>query len=223
LHTARNLYKPDDIELTPTEYIELTNRFLNGYQKAAQKEGGAGKIADLRREIEEYQFKLDLLGLSDSKVSTYKRTNADLFQILANALFWFPIAMIGTLLNSPIAILSKFGGTLLARGEIVEEATYKLLVAIFVGILTYTVLPILVAWQTGSLIYGLDSFIIFATTGIAAVKVQPFTTIWRFTSSAFKIVPKEFREERACLKKKVLEAVDEFVDPDIPRMFYANQ
>jgi hypothetical protein len=47
IETARNLYIPDDAEVSSADHIELMRRFITGYKQASQKDNA--KVESLRR------------------------------------------------------------------------------------------------------------------------------------------------------------------------------
>jgi len=179
------------------------------------------KVEHLRIDLENYQLKLDMLGFSDHDMKKHKSpTGTRGGKIIVNMLFLWPLSVLGVLLNSPVAILATVGGKLLARGEIVEAATYRIMVSILSLSLLYTTVP-LVLWRYFGLTTALTSCVILPLTGLAAIKVRPLGSSVKFITEMMKIVPKDLRDERAKLKQRVIDAVDEFYDG--PRMFYAKK
>lgn len=124
-------------------------------------------------------------------------------------------------MNGPIALLCKIGGSLASRGEIVEEATYRLMVALIVTPTFYTVVPYLIGRRFGFYI-GLFTLVALMLSGLAAASVRPISSSLHFIRSATKIAPKDLRQEREKLREKVINAVNTFADPTMKRMFYAN-
>ncbi len=70
-------------------------------------------------EIENYRLKLDALGLTDNDVRPHSKTklNTNKGNIILFLLLW-PLAIVGTLMNGPIAVLSRFTAKMAARGEV---------------------------------------------------------------------------------------------------------
>jgi len=221
IETARSIYTPDDVVLSPVDHIKLMQRFITGYMTASQKD--ATGVESLRREIENYRLKLEALGLSDNDVKPHSKTklNTDKGSIILNLLLW-PLAIVGTVINGPIAVLSQFTAKILARGEIVEEATYTLMSALIFCLLFYTLIPGIFAYYFGMNV-GLLALIAGLVTGYAAVTVRPFTNSILFLQSKTRIAPKDLKDEREALRLKLLAAVDKLADPNLPRMFYGGK
>jgi hypothetical protein len=88
--------------------------------------------------------------LTDSDVrGKTKAINTDKASPLLYLGLW-PLAVLGMIMNSPIALLCKIGGSLAARGEIVEEATYRLLVALIITPTFYTIVPFFIGRRFGA-------------------------------------------------------------------------
>ena len=62
VQAARRLYKPATATLTPSEYIELNRRFVERYLQEIHDP----ELQALSSEVEEYQARLDMLGLKDT-------------------------------------------------------------------------------------------------------------------------------------------------------------
>jgi hypothetical protein len=60
-------------------------------------------------------------------------------------------------------------------------------------------------------------------TGYAAVTVRPFQSSVNFIRSATRVAPKDLKEERQQLRQRLLQAVEEFADPKLPRLFYGGK
>jgi hypothetical protein len=73
-------------------------------------------------------YSLELLGLSAEEIKEQQNEGRRLLKnplVLPLYLVAYSFAFVGALINGPLALLSSFLGRLLARGEIVEQATYK--------------------------------------------------------------------------------------------------
>lgn len=113
LHTAREVYVPENVELTPAQYLEITNHMVADYKIMAQKNPAA--VEPVRKMLEEYQLKLDILRLTDREVAgKFERVNLSPAMLVLTFVLW-PLALIGTALNLPIAIGAAIGGARLAR------------------------------------------------------------------------------------------------------------
>jgi len=212
--TARDLYVPVDTQLTNAKYVELTQKFTQGYNIAMTKDGE--KVNALRRDIENYQLRLNMLGLKDKDVVKNKRWNRLHETMLLNLLILWPFALLGSAIHLPIAIISRFGGKIFAKGEIEEEATFKIFFALVPFFTLYTLIPLVVG-----IYYGLYNAIValffLLLSGYAAVHVRPWGNSVDFLRSLLTMVPKDLREERENLRQRLLLAINEFYEG--PKMF----
>ena len=64
IQSARRLYKPTSAQLTPRQYVKLNRRFANQYIK----ERNNPELQALTADLENYQARLDLLGLKDHQL-----------------------------------------------------------------------------------------------------------------------------------------------------------
>ncbi len=78
---------------------------------------------------------------------------------------------------------------MLARGEIVEEATYKLMVAMLALFLYYVGLLVFFGFSFGW-IAGISTVVLAMCCGIIAAKVRPLESVMNYFFSISKIVPK---------------------------------
>jgi len=162
-------------------------------------------------------MRLDMLGLTDKDVVKNKKWGTRLGEtMLFNMMILWPFALIGSTLNLPIAIFSKIMGKILARGEIVEEATYKMMSALLAFIILYTTVPIVVGYLLGRY-WALFAVVFLALSGYAAVNVRPLGSSIAFAKSLLKLVPKDLKDEREKLRQQLQQAMEVFYDG--PRMF----
>lgn len=119
IQLAKNLYKPESVELTVAQEVELTRRFIVFYNHVlAQKNSNnntttqnpdqAGqlefspeqvqKVFSLQNDIQNYQIKLDLLELTDNDVIR-KKKGSGLMKRSYNMMVVWPLALIGSILN----------------------------------------------------------------------------------------------------------------------------
>ena len=82
IQTARRLYKPATAELSPGQYVELSRRFIDGYLLADNDP----ELMKLRDAIENYQSRLDLLGLKDYQLRQPLNTGRALRKLLSRSL-----------------------------------------------------------------------------------------------------------------------------------------
>ncbi|MEM7433491.1 MAG: lysophospholipid acyltransferase family protein, partial [Pseudomonadota bacterium] len=61
VQTARRLYKPRNARLSPSDYVELNRRFVDGYLSAKDEP----EMLAFEKDIDDYQSRLDLLGIKD--------------------------------------------------------------------------------------------------------------------------------------------------------------
>jgi len=230
--TAKNIIKPEyeqDIKYD----IELTRRFLIGYQKvlsvlkknpdskdSSELEKSRSELENLRSELEDYQYTLDALGLSDHQVqidkfvfATRKRPFLDLF---FNDFILWPLAIAGLIFNLPIPVATKILGSRIARGEIVEEATYKLVAAMASIIITYGIFGGILTYYYGFLT-GLVVVVLLMISGVVAVRLRPFATSVNTIKSWYTVVPDDLRKKREVLREKIKLMISKYSEFDVAK------
>ena len=150
IQTVRRLYKPATANLTPSEYIELNRRFVEGYLQDIHKP----KMQSLSLEVEEYQARLDMLGLKDHQLrQPVTLANASRKVLLRGLtmIALLPLAVPGALLHLPVGWVAATIGERLSY-EQDDVATLKVLATILLLPLLYLAIAILVGINIGTLV-----------------------------------------------------------------------
>lgn len=222
LHTARRLYKPDDVRLDLEGYTELTRRFSEGYERNQDDP----QIQAIMKQLEDYQNHLDYLGLRDHDLRKDYRWS-DIFSRLmrrfAYLLILLPLALPGFLLHLPIILTAVVAGDgLTARKDVI--ATTKLVASILTVPLLYLVLCtglwFFFGWRV-----ALFTLPFLPLTGFATIRVleQQFAIGKSLTAISrllhFQDEIQQLRDRRQTLAQTIDHAVEQFHDRSIPRMF----
>ncbi len=222
LHTARRLYKPTGVFLDLPVYAELTRRLAEGYMRA----GAEPEIQALREQLEEYQGRLDALGLEDhhlrSDMSTLRLVGRLMWR-LVTLLFLLPLAIPGIILHAPVMMTAVVAGDYLtARKDVV--ATTKLISSILLVPLLYVLLLLLLIqvtpWTTVVTMAVLLPLSGFATVRLLerqAALYRSLRGLWRWVYLRREL--KELREWRVRLSAALDQAVERFHDRSVPRLF----
>jgi 1-acyl-sn-glycerol-3-phosphate acyltransferase len=225
IQTVRRLYKPATANLTPSEYIELNRRFVEGYLQDIHKP----KMQSLSLEVEEYQARLDMLGLKDHQLrQPVTLANASRKVLLRGLtmIALLPLAIPGALLHLPVGWVAATIGERLSY-EQDDVATLKVLATILLLPLLYLAIAILVGINFGPW-WALLAIVALSFSFVASVRLLEaeaglmlsMLSILRLTRLGNDV--DDLRATRADLVNKIRERVDQTVDPDTRRMFTQN-
>ena len=222
IQTVRRLYKPATANLTPSEYIELNRRFVEGYLRDIHKP----KMQSLSLEVEEYQARLDMLGLKDHQlrqpVTLANASRKVLFRGLT-MIALLPLAIPGALLHLPVGWVAATIGERLSY-EQDDVATLKVLATILLLPLLYLAIAILVGINFGPW-WALLAIVALSFSFVASVRLLEaeaglmlsMLSVLRLTRLGNDV--DDLRATRADLVNKIRERVDQTIDPDTRRMF----
>ena len=222
IQTVRRLYKPATSNLTPSEYIELNRRFVEGYLRDIDKPN----MQSLSLEVEDYQARLDMLDLKDYQlrqpVTLAKASRKVLLRGLT-MLALLPLAIPGALLHLPVGWVAATIGERLSY-EQDDIATLKVLATILLLPLLYLVIAILVGinigpWWAPLAVVAL-SFSFIASVHLLEAEaglLLSMLSVLRLTRLGSEV--DDLRATRADLVSKIRERVDQTIDPDTQRMF----
>ena len=222
IQTARRLYKPASATLAPRDYIELNRRFVERYLEEIHEP----ELQALSMEIEEYQARLDMLGLKDHQLRqpvTIGRAFRKVLTRLLTMLAILPLAIPGALLHLPIGWIAATVGERFSY-EMDDIATLKVLATILLLPLAYLAIATFVginygAWWALLAIAGL-LFSFFATVRLLEAEVGlllSMLSVLRLMRLGADL--DDLRLIRADLVAKIRERVEQGSDADTPRMF----
>ena len=220
--TARRLYKPATAQLTPGQYVELNRRFVNQYVKDKDEPDVKALSADL----ENYQARLDMLGLKDYQLRKPVTPSLAIKKILLRGLrmlVLFPLALPGAILHLPIGWVAAVVGERFSY-EQDDIATLKAFSTILLLPLLYLVIAIFVGMIAG------------AGWGVAVLVVLPFSffvsvrlieaelglmlsvvSVLRLTRLGREV--EDLRAMRADLVRRIRDRVERHADPGMDRIF----
>jgi 1-acyl-sn-glycerol-3-phosphate acyltransferase len=222
VQAARRLYKPASATLAPSEYVELNRRFVEAYLNMAEEP----ELVEFRKAVDDYQSRLDVLGLKDYQLRTKISVGKAFRRLLVRSvslMLLLPVAIPGVLLHLPVGWLAAYVGDRFSYEED-DIATLK----VFASMALLPMLYLLVAFLIGSyfgtvwailLVVGLT---ISFSASIWVIEAQAtllasMVSILRRTRLRAEI--EDLHATRAELVEKVRLMVDRGYDLDEPRMF----
>lgn len=220
--TARRLYKPSSVILSPGDYVKLTRRFVERYDEFASDP----EMQVLQRAVEDYQARLDMLGLKDYQLRK-PITLGDAFRkIVIRALTMLallPLAIPGALLHLPVGWIAAAVGERFSY-EMDDIATLKVFATILLLPILYLIIAILIGvnfgfWWSLAAMVGL-TFSFFASVRLIEAEAGLFVSILSVLRLArLGSEVDDLRATRTALVTEVRALVDRMVDPGTVRMF----
>ena len=222
IQAARRLYKPATANLAPSVYVELNRRFLSGYLNAAAEPD----TIEFRKQVENYQARLDALGLKDYQLRKTMSVGKAFRRLLARSVtmsLLFPLAIPGVLLHLPVGWLAAYVGNRFSYEED-DIATLK----VFASMTLLPLLYIVLAWLIGS--YFGTLWAIVAVFGLA---VSFTASVWVIEAQATLLVSvvsilrrtrlraeiENLHAMRQTLVESVRQLADQYDDSETPRIF----
>ncbi|KAJ1728806.1 Glycerol-3-phosphate/dihydroxyacetone phosphate acyltransferase [Coemansia sp. Benny D160-2] len=175
IQAGRRLYQPNLHSLTMAQQVELTRRFIKGYDIYRDMP----EVRDLRERIEDYNTELRYCGIRDHQVSSMQMGRAEAGALFAWRLVWLLImglvALPGTALNTPVFVVTGVVSKRKARAALAAStvkvrardviATWKILIALVLVPSLYSVYSVLAVvfvrraplWATAA-VSGLDQW-----------------------------------------------------------------
>ncbi len=222
VQAARRLYKPATANLTPSEYVELNRRFVEAYMNTA----GDPETIEFRNAVDDYQSRIDVLGLKDYQLRREISVGKAFRRLLARSVFLMlllPVAIPGVLLHLPVGWLAAYVGDRFSYEED-DIATLK----VFASMALLPVLYLVAAFLIGSY-FGT----FWAVIAVVGLTISFSASIWVIEAQATLLASMvsilrrtRLRDEIASLHlvrrelvEKVRQMVDRSYDLDEPRMF----
>ncbi len=220
--TARRLYKPSSAVLSPGEYVELNRRFVEQYLEISEEPD----IKAFQNAVENYQARLDMLGLKDHQLRKPVTLASAFRKVLFRALIivvLLPAAIPGALLHLPVGWIAAIVGERFSY-EMDDVATLKVFATILLLPVLYLGIAIFVglnfgAWWAIATVLGL-SLSFFASVRLIEAEVGLLLSMLSVLRLAR--LGSEVEDLRAVRKELVLqirELVDRFIEPGAKRMF----
>jgi len=222
IQTARRLYKPSSAVLSPGQYVELNRRFLDRYLATAAN----SQSQRLRAELEDYQARLDMLGLKDHQLRQPVTPTLAFRRVALRSLMLLlilPLALPGALLHLPVGWLAAAVGERFSY-EMDDVATLKVLASLLLLPVLYILLAVLVGMQFGT-VWSLITLIALPCSfliSVRLVEVEAGLLISMLTLlrlARLRTDVDDLRRTRAELVTRIRAAVERDADPAMPRMF----
>lgn len=222
VQAARRLYKPATARLAPSEYVELNRRFVEAYLNTAEEP----ETIAFRNAVDNYQSRLDVLGLKDYQLRKKVLVSRAFRRLLARSILLMlllPVAIPGVLLHLPVGWLAAYVGERFSYEED-DVATLK----VFASMALVPILYLVTAFLIGS--YFGTTWAVIAAVGLT---ISFSASIWVIEAQATLLASMvsilrrtRLRDEieslhvvRGELVEKVRLMVDRNYDLDEPRMF----
>lgn len=222
VQTARRLYKPSTALLSPGQYVELSRRFVEEYLKASEDP----EFKAFRKATENYQARLDMLGLRDHQLRHSVSLSGAVRKIMLRSLLLLlllPLAVPAAIVHLPIGWIAAAVGERFSY-EMDDVATLKVFSTILLLPVLYLAIAITIAinfgvwWALFALIaLGLSFFASVRLIEAETTLVVSMLSVLRLTRLETDI--KDLRETRAMLVGQVRALANRLVDPEKPRMF----
>ena len=220
--TARRLYKPAAAQLTPGQYVELNRRFVNQYVK----EKDQPEVRTLTADLEDYQARLDMLGLKDYQLRKPVTLTLAIKKVVLRGLrmlFLFPLAVPGAVLHLPIGWAAAAVGERFSY-EQDDIATLKAFSTILLLPLVYLVIAISIGMVAG-VWWGIVLLIVLPFSFFVSVRLieaeiglmLSMLSVLRLTRLGREL--EALRATRADLVRRIRDRVERRTDPDMERIF----
>jgi len=225
VQAARRLYKPATANLAPSEYVELNRRFVQAYAETKDEP----ETIKFRKAVDDYQSRLDVLGLKDYQLRTKVSVPKAFRRLMARSIammILLPVAIPGVLLHLPVGWLASVVGERFSYEED-DVATLKVFS-------TMALLPVL--YLVAGYIIGHYFGVAWAIVVVIGLTISFSASIWVIEAQATLLVSmlsilrrtrlrteiESLHAARAELVQKVRFLADRHSDPDTPRIF-SNQ
>jgi glycerol-3-phosphate O-acyltransferase/dihydroxyacetone phosphate acyltransferase len=225
IQSARRLYKPSSVELTPGQYVELSRRFVDRYLLAIDDP----EMQALRGQVENYQSRLEMLGLKDYQLR-YPVTLGFAFRKIMlrglTMLALLPLAIPGAMVHLPVGLIAATVGERFSY-EMDDIATLKVLATILLLPIIYLVIAVIVGMYFGFW-WAVIAMVALPFSFIASVQVieaeagllMSMLALLRLTRLGSEVA--ELRTTRTDLVNQVRALANRLSDPTVPRMFTAQ-
>ena len=222
IQTVRRLYKPATASLTPSAYIELNRRFVAGYLRDIH----TPELQALSLEVEDYQARLDMLGLKDHHLRqplTFARASRKVLLRSLKMLVLLPLAIPGALLHLPVGWIAATVGERFSY-EQDDIATLKVLATILLLPFLYLAIAIVVGINVGPW-WALAAILALSFSFLASVRLlEAEAGLLLSMLSVLRLARlggdlDDLRATRATLVNKIRDRVDRTIDADTQRFF----
>ena len=222
VQTVRRLYKPKTADLTPGQYVELNRRFVDSYVAVSDEP----EMRTFRAEVENYQARLDMLGLKDHQLRNPVTPGRAFRKVLLRSLTiiaLLPLAIPGALLHLPVGWIAATVGERFSY-EMDDIATLKVFATILLLPMLYIAIAIIVGINYG-VWWAILSVAALTFSFLASVKLieaeasllVSILSVLRLTRLGSEV--DDLRKTRAGLVEQIRSMVERLADPGMQRMF----
>ena len=223
--TARRLYKPATAQLTPGQYVELNRRFVNQYVKDKDEP----EVKKLTADLENYQARLDMLGLKDYQLRKPVTLSLAIKKVALRGLkmlILFPVALPGAILHLPIGWAAAAVGERFSY-EQDDIATLKAFSTIFLLPLLYLVIAISIGIMAGAW-WGFALLIVLPLSFFVSVRLieaeigllMSMLAVVRLARLGREV--EALRSTRADLVRRIRDRVEQRIEPGMERIFTSD-
>lgn len=222
IQTARRLYKPTGAELTPAEYVELNRRFVRQYVAEIDRPD----MQALGRDLENYQARLDLLGIRDHQLRRPVDAGQTMRTIVGRGLrtlILLPLAVPGAILHLPVGWIAAAVGERFSY-ELDDVATLKVLATILLLPVLYLLLALWAGFTFG-FVWAVIAVVALVFSFFASVRlIEAEANLLLSMVSLLRLARlrsdvEELRATRAALVAEIRAQVASRVDPSMQRIF----
>ncbi|OQR81084.1 glycerol-3-phosphate O-acyltransferase [Achlya hypogyna] len=224
IYTARRLYQPSGIKLTPKETQDLNRRFAEAYKILSELPEAAEELDAIRGKLEEYRKSLSLMGLTDHQVPYIAWWS--IHDVISSAVYGvciFALASIPSfVLNAPVGLMARHvaraeqtkalaGSTvkIAARDVVLSKKITFSIVAVPVLWVSYMVLAMLLTnWKWSSIFLLTASFPLFSYFGVRSVEagiieLKTLRPLFYRLQPKYRKIQDELPQRRARLQMEV--------------------
>jgi 1-acyl-sn-glycerol-3-phosphate acyltransferase len=222
VQATRRLYKPATANLAPSAYVELNRRFIRAYLDTADEPD----TIQLRKDVEDYQARLEVLGLKDYQLRQKISVSKAFRRLVARSIsvmILLPVAIPGALLHLPVGWLAAMVGERFSYEED-DIATLKVFATMALLPIIYLIVALIIGKHFGAAwaIIAVIGLTISFSASIWVIEAQAtlltsMVSILRRTRLRAEI--ESLHEAREVLVRKVRAMADRYSDPDKPRIF----
>ncbi|MGI9220561.1 MAG: lysophospholipid acyltransferase family protein [Woeseiaceae bacterium] len=220
--TARRLYKPATAQLTPGQYVKLNRRFVNQYVK----EKDNPDVQKLTDDLENYQARLDLLGIKDHQLRKPLPLGLAMKKVAIRSLrmlLLLPFALPGALLHLPVAWAAAVIGEKFSY-EKDDIATLKAFATLLLLPVLYLAISITIGVMAGPW-WGFALLVVLPLSFLLSVRlieaevglIMSMLSLIRITRLGSEV--EDLRATRADLVQRIRTRVEERVAPGMERVF----
>lgn len=220
INAARRIYM-GDTPLGLAEYVEVTRRFTEVYSSIGDKE----EVKAIRKDLTEYQEKLEKLRITDELIRTDFSLSNALWTIIDRLLYiivLLPLSLPGWVLNVPLMVIGKAFNNLTPFQE--TKATHTILSLLFVFPLVYLGFGFLLRYFFGTALS--TSMILLPAIGVIHIRLMEegltglqhigyaVRLMYLIVTNSRTNELNRLRKDRSDLEKRITQIVEQYAKPD---------